>query len=179
MLRQKFNARKLMAAGAAAFAIGAASSTDAATTATSNLSVSASVAANCTISAGSVAFGAYDPIVTNAAVALNGSGTVSVTCTIGANTTVTLGQGSNPDTLSSTVAPLRRLSDGAGTPSYLTYKLFSNTGRTTVWGDTAGTGVTHTGTGTTVGLTVYGAVDSGQNVPSGTYTDTVLATITF
>jgi spore coat protein U-like protein len=177
MLRQKFTARKLMAAGAAAFAIGAASSTDAAT-ATSNLSVTASVTANCTISTAPVAFGAYDPIVANATAALNGTGTLTVTCTSGASSAVTLGQGSNPGTGSSAAAPARRLKDG-GT-DFLTYKLFSDSGRLTVWGDTAGTGLAAaTGTGSPTTLTVYGAVDPGQNVPAGNYSDIVLATITF
>ncbi|MDB6042419.1 MAG: hypothetical protein JWM63_970 [Gammaproteobacteria bacterium] len=178
MLKHKFNARTLMAAGAAAFAIGAASSTaDATTTATSNLSVTASVAANCTISTAPVAFGAYDPIVANASVALAGTGTVSVTCTTGASTTVTLGQGGNPGAGSSAAVPARRLKD-TGT-NYLTYKLYSENTSTTVWGDTAGTGLAHTGSGALTNLTVYGAVDPGQNVPSGNYSDTVVATITF
>jgi spore coat protein U-like protein len=176
MLKQKFNARRLMAAGTAALAIGAASSTEAAT-ATSNLSVTASVTANCTISTAPVAFGAYDPVSANAATALDGTGAVSVTCTNGATTTVTLGQGANPAGGSTAAAPARRLNDG-GT-GFLTYSLYSDTNRTAVWGDTAGTGVAHTGTGTLTALTVYGAVGAGQNVPAGNYSDTVVATITF
>jgi spore coat protein U-like protein len=177
MLKHKFNARTLMAAGAAAFAIGAVTSTDAATTQTSNLSVTASVTANCTITTAPVAFGAYDPITANATAPLNGTGTVNVTCTSGASTTVTLGQGSNADTGSSAAAPARRLKD-AGT-DFLTYKLYSESTRSTVWGDTAGTGLAYAGLGTTSGLTVYGAIDAGQNVPSGSYSDTVVATVTF
>ena len=176
MFKQKLNVRKLMAAGTAALAIGAASSTDAAT-ATSNLSVTASVTANCTIATAPVAFGAYDPVSANATTALNGTGTVNVTCTNGATTTVTLGQGANPGGGSTAAAPARRLKDG-GT-DLLTYSLYSDTGRTVVWGDTAGTGVAHTGTGALAALTVYGAVDPGQNVPAGNYSDTVVATITF
>jgi spore coat protein U domain-containing protein, fimbrial subunit CupE1/2/3/6 len=176
MVKQKFDARTLLAAGVAALAIGAASSTDAAT-ATSNLSVTASVTANCTISTAPVAFGAYDPVVANATTALNGTGTVSVTCTNGDSTTVTLGQGANAGGGSTDAAPARRLNDGGA--DYLSYSLYQDTGRTTVWGNTAGTGVAYTGTGTVSVLTVYGAVTAGQNVPSGSYTDTVVATITF
>jgi spore coat protein U-like protein len=177
MVKQKFIARTLTLAGVVALAIGFASSTDAATTATSNLSVTASVTANCTITTAAVAFGAYDPVVANASSALNGTGTVSVTCTNGASTTVTLGQGSNANTGSTDVAPARRLNDGGA--DFLTYSLYSNTARTAVWGNTAGTGVAHTGTGLLTALTVYGAVDPGQNVPAGSYSDTVVATITF
>jgi spore coat protein U-like protein len=176
MFKQKFNARMLTAAVAAALAVGAASTTDAAT-ATSNLSVTASVTANCTISTAPVAFGAYDPVVTNATTALNGTGTVSVTCTNGASTTVTLGQGGNPGTGSTDAAPARQLKD-AGT-DVLSYSLYSDTARTVVWGNTVGTSVAHTGTGLLTALTVYGAVAAGQNVPAGSYSDTVVATITF
>jgi spore coat protein U-like protein len=176
MVKQKFGARKLLAAGVAALAISAASSTDAAT-ATSNLSVTASVTANCTISTTAVAFGAYDPVVTNATTALNGTGTVSVNCTSGDSTTVTLGQGANAGTGSTDAAPARRLNDGGS--DFLNYTLYQDTGRSTVWGNTTGTGVAYTGTGLVTVLTVYGAVAAGQNVPAGSYTDTVVATITF
>jgi len=176
MSMQKFNARMLTLAGAVALALGAASVADAAT-ATSNLSVTASVSSNCLISTAAVAFGAYDPIGANAAAALNGTGTVSVTCSTGASTTVTLGQGSNPDTGSTAAAPIRRLKD-AGT-NFLSYALYSDAPRTTVWGDTVGTGLAHTGTGTLTALTVYGQIPAGQNVPAANYSDTVVATVTF
>jgi spore coat protein U-like protein len=176
MGKLKFMAGKLPMTGVILLSIGAASSTDAAT-ATSNLSVTASVSANCSISTAPVAFGAYDPVSANASTALSGTGTVNVTCTNGASTTVTLGQGANADTGSTDAAPARRLSDG--TTNYLSYSLYQDTGRTTVWGNTVGTGVANTGTGTQTAITVYGSVAAGQNVPSGSYSDTVVATVTF
>ncbi len=176
MSKQMLTARKLPLTGVIFLSIFAASSADAAT-ATSNLSVTASVSANCTISTAPVAFGAYDPVSANASTALAGTGTVNVTCTNGASTTVTLGQGSNANTGSTDAAPARRLKDG-GT-NYLTYELYQDTGHTTVWGNTAGTGVANTGTGGQTSITVYGTVDAGQNVPAGNYSDTVVATVTF
>ena len=47
--------------------------------ATSNFSVTASVASNCTISTTSIAFGAYDPIVANATTPLDTTGSVTIT----------------------------------------------------------------------------------------------------
>jgi len=176
MLKKKFNARLLALTGAVAVAIGAAPGTDAAT-ATSNLSVTATVAANCTISTAPVAFGAYDPVSANASTALNGAGSVSVTCTTGASANVTLGQGSNAGGGSTDAAPVRRLKD-SGT-DFLSYSLYSDSGRTTVWGNTVGTGVAHTGTGTLTALNVYGTIAAGQSVPAGNYSDTVVATVTF
>ena len=176
MLKQKFTARMLPLTGVFFLSLGAASSIDAAT-ATSNLAVSASVAANCTISTAAVAFGAYDPVSANATTALNGTGTVNVTCTSGASTTITLGQGSNPNTGSTDAAPARRMGDGA--THFLSYALYQDSGRSTVWGNTAGTGEANTGSGSQAALTVYGAVTAGQNVPAGSYSDTVVATVTF
>ena len=143
---------------------------------TADLTVTATVAANCTISSSGLAFGAYDPVSTNAASPLDGSGAVSVTCTSGSVGDITLGQGANADTGSTDAAPLRRMSDGT---DHLAYFLYSDSGRTTVWGNTAETDVAHTGTGTSTDITVYGQVTAGQNVPAASYTDTVVATVTF
>src|SRR5438270_1352031 len=60
-----------------------------------NLSVTASVTANCTISTTAVAFGAYDPVVANASTALNASGSVSVACTKGSAPNITMDLGAN------------------------------------------------------------------------------------
>lgn len=145
-------------------------------TATSNMAVTATIAANCTISAGAVAFGPYDPVVTNAAAALNGTGTVTTTCTNGSAVTITLGQGVNPAGGSTTTTPLRQMASGV---NRLGYFLYSDAAHAVVWGDTAGTGKADTGTGVASALTVYGAVTAGQNKPVGSYSDTVVATVTF
>jgi spore coat protein U-like protein len=146
----------------------------AASPATSNLGVSASVTANCTITTVAVAFGAYDPVSANAAAALTNSGKVTVNCTNGSPGSITLGQGANANTGSTAAIPLRRML--AGTTNYLSYALYSDSGLATVWADTP---IVHTGTGVSTDLTVYGSVAAGQNVPVGSYADTVVATITF
>jgi spore coat protein U-like protein len=124
-----------------------------------------------------LAFGAYDPIVVNAAGALDGTGTVTTTCTNGSAATVTLGQGANAGGGSTDAVPLRRMKDG-GT-NYLSYDLFSDPGHTTIFGNTDETGKDVTGTGGEVPTTVYGRVPPNQNMPAGTYNDTVVATVTF
>lgn len=148
----------------------------AAGTVTANLAVSASVSATCSISTTPLAFGAYDPVGANSAAPLDGSGSVVVTCTNGAPTTVTLGQGAHANTGSSDAVPLRRMASGG---AFLSYALYSDAARSAVWGNTAGTGVAHTGSGTATSVSVYGRVAAGQNVGSGSYTDTVVATVTF
>lgn len=177
----KLNRRVLSLALASTFAFGAAFGVNsyAAGTAASNMAVTASVAANCTISAGGLGFGAYDPVSANASAALDATATLTLNCTSGAAATITLGQGANADTGSSDLAPLRRLTNGAGTPSYLSYALYSDTGRATVWGADATNDVDYAGTGANTSVTVYGRIAGAQNVPAGSYTDTVVATVNF
>jgi spore coat protein U-like protein len=83
----------------------------------------------------------------------------------------------NSATGSTDAVPLRRMKDTG--ENYLAYFLYSNEGRTTVWGNTEVSGVSDTGTGATSEKTIYGAVTGGQNKPVGSYTDTVVATVTF
>ena len=173
---KKLSARMLTLTAAVGLALGASSGSQAGTQ-TSSLLVSATVSANCSITTAPVAFGAYDPVTVNATAALTSSGTVTVTCTTGSTGTITLGQGANPAGGSTDIAPARQLKDG-GT-DVLAYTLFQDSGRLTAWGNTAGTGVASLGTGTATALTVYGSVAAGQNVPAGSYSDTVVATVTF
>lgn len=147
-------------------------------TATENLAVSATVVDNCTISTTALAFGNYDPIVVNASANLDGTGTVTITCTLNDAVTIMLGEGLHASAPSPT-NPARRLSDGATTPNYLSYVLYSDSARSTVWGNDATVAVAATGTGAANAHTVYGAVNSGQNKPFGSYSDTVVATVTF
>jgi spore coat protein U-like protein len=169
--------RILSPLGAATIAMALVSAAAHAGSASQNLGVTASVADNCVLSTSAVAFGGYDPVSANASSDLTGTGSVSVTCTTGASAKITLGQGLNADTGSTDSAPARRLTDD-GT-NYLTYQLYSDSARTTVWGNDTGSGVSHTGTGTAATLTVYGAITQGQNVPKGSYADTVVATVSF
>ena len=175
MLKSKKSARMLTVAGAVALTLGVTSGTQAATD-TSDVAVTATVVANCSISTTSaVAFGDYDPFGTQAASPIDQTGVLAVTCTNGANATVTLSEGDNAPGTSSAADPDRRMTDD-GT-NFLNYSLFSNAGRTVEWDDA--TGVAYTGTGTAGSLTVYARLPAGQNVPVGSYTDLVVATITF
>lgn len=145
-----------------------------AATATANMSVTATIAANCTISAATLAFGAYDPIVANATVNLDATALISTTCTTGSSPTITLDQGLNPAAGSTAAIPLRQMASGT---NRLAFSLFSDAARTVTWSNT---GVaTPAPTGAAVTNTVYGRVPSGQNKPVGSYADTIVATVTF
>jgi spore coat protein U-like protein len=158
----------------------------------SSLTVTAAVAQKCAITAGSVAFGPYDPVVTHRAAApgvdLNatGVGAVNVTCTknsTGVNITLSM-DGANP--------PGRRMLGGTS-GEFLTYELYHPSATTpaagctfpgtTVWG-TAGAGIfTPTGGGwganSAKSFNVCGTITKGQDVGADSYTDSVVATVNF
>lgn len=142
---------------------------------TANLTTSASVAATCTVTGGSIAFGAYDPF---AAPALPGTTTIAVTCTSGmAPPPVTMDQGQNPATGSTGAVPHRQLA--ASATAFLAYNLFSDAGHTVAWENV--TGVTSpTPSGLAQNMTVYGQIAAGQHAATaGDYADLVLVTVTF
>jgi spore coat protein U-like protein len=145
--------------------------------ASADLTVSASVSPNCTIATAPVSFGAYDAISANAAQPLDGSGSVTVQCTSGASASIMLGQGSNADAGSSDDSPLRRMKSAAG--EHLAYSLFADSSRSVIWGNSGASAVSHTGSGLATQLSVFGRIPAGQNVPGGSYSDTVLATVNF
>ncbi len=141
--------------------------------ATANLSVTATVSANCTISTTAVAFPAYDPIVANLSANDDGTGSVIVTCTRGTAATIGLGLGANAS------GSQMRMKDAA--TDYLNYALYQDAGRATVWGN-SGAGLLSPAAAPDKNprtFTVYGRIPSAQDVPAGSYTDTVVATVNF
>jgi spore coat protein U-like protein len=158
--------RLALAAGALAVALAAG---DAAAQ-TVNFTVSASVAKACTITAGNVALGAYEPIGAHDAAALVGTGTISVRCTRGTAYGVALGDGAN-------FSATRRMRH-ATLGEFLGYDLFSDAARTVAWNTAAPVSGTAPSKAP-IPLTVYVSVPGGQDVPEGAYSDTVAATVNF
>ena len=156
----------LFTSGGTAFAQGSAST---------QMQVTASVPATCTITSPvALAFGNYDPVVSNATAALNVSpNALSVACTTGVTAKVGLDNGQNYS------APNRRMTNGATTAAYLIYQIYTSAARTTIWNTTNTVSYTAASRNPTP-LPVYGQIPGGQDVPVGTsYADTVTATITF
>jgi spore coat protein U-like protein len=141
--------------------------------ASASLTVNATVTKNCTISTAPVAFGNYDSVAANATTPLDALGTITVACTKGAAAKVGLNPGGNG--LSGT----RRMSQGAA--EYLNYELYKDSGRQTVWGDTADTAldITAAPNRNPRNFSVYGRVAAAQDATVGAYTDTVVATVNF
>jgi spore coat protein U-like protein len=143
--------------------------------ATSTLNVSMSVTNNCTISTTAIAFGAYDPVVANASTALDGTGGVTIACTKNTSATIGLDLGGSPS------GSQRRMSTGGGSPSFANYEVYQDSGHATVWG-TSGAGLLSPSAAPSKAprtFTVYGRVAAGQDIPPGSYTDAVIATVNF
>lgn len=136
--------------------------------ATSTLTVNASVAANCTIQNATLKFGAYDPVVANAASPLDNSTTITVACTKGFIPTIGMsGQGA------------RSMSDGTDS---LTFELYKDVAGGTLWGDgTTGTVFTPPSAPGKGGAayTIFGRIFGGQDVGVGAYSGSVTATVNF
>ncbi len=139
---------------------------------TADLDVSATVEDSCTVANSTMNFGTLSVISgTNH----DATASVSLTCTIGADYTMSLDDGSNA---------------GAGTQRYLNYNdgttdhqipydLYSDTTRSTAWA-ASGVNPAGTATGSAETVTVYGRIPStAANVIAGSYTDTVTVSISF
>jgi spore coat protein U-like protein len=136
--------------------------------ATTTFRVIANPQATCTISANNLNFGTYTQLQ------LDGTTTLSATCTSGAPYTIGLDQG-----VSAGASVTSRKMTGPGGAA-LNYGLFQDSARTLNWGNTIGTDtVATTGTGVGQTFTVYGRVPASQLAAPGTYTDTITAILTF
>lgn len=138
-------------------------------TANPPFNVTASVVENCLLNTQDVNFGTQGVLTSN----IDANGQVSITCTPDTDYTVELGNG-----LAGTGPAARVMTSG---PETITYGLYKNAARTMPWGDSATPGSTVSGTGNGVaqGLTVHGRVPPQTTPPPGTYTDTIVVTLTY
>lgn len=140
---------------------------------TTSMTVQATVIATCSVSAGTLNFGNYNVLT---ATPTDSTATVSVICTSGVPYVVSLNQGAGSG---ATVAN-RLMTSSGNTLSYGIYT--ANTyASNQIWGDgTSGTVTqSNTGSGISQPFTAYGRIPAQQNVPTGTYTDSVTVTVTF
>ena len=132
----------------------------------------ASVAAQCNVSAANLSFGAIDPLNSQ----VDRTTTLTVNCTKNSPYTVGLDAGVTTGT---TIAQ-RLMANGANT---MQYNLYTNAARSSIWGNTVGSWVSGSGAGLGIAqtLTVYGRVASGQtNLAVGNYQEnTITVTVTY
>lgn len=154
-----------------------------AATSASDMAVTASINANCTMSITDLAFGAYDPIVANATSDLRATATLSATCTSGTTSVVTMNPGLHPTYCMSSKC-YRKMAN-AGETSFLRYNIYTEASYSwgNVWSDNP---IDRSSVGQVIGsgisqdLTVYGEVHKNQtNALAGSYTDTINVTLRF
>jgi spore coat protein U-like protein len=135
----------------------------------SGSTITATINASCNVSATNINFGSIGLLSAN----IDATGTVTVQCTNTTPYNVGLGAGTGTG---ATVAN-RKMTNGAAT---VIYSLYSNSSRTTVWGNTVGTNtVSSTGSGSNQNLTVYGRVPVQSTPAPATYNDTIVVTVTY
>lgn len=129
---------------------------------------------SCEIDAAPLTFGAFAPL-DNAP--LDGAGAIEVSCSgIAALSSISVGIGGG---LNGTVAQ-RKLKSGA---NLLNYNLYSNAGRTQIWGNSTGGYPALTINNTLALLSwnsntpVYGRIAPATSAPTGAYSDTVTISV--
>jgi spore coat protein U-like protein len=158
------------AASCVALALAAANGNAQAATATTSFQVQLTIEAQCLInSASTLSFGTQGVLSAN----VDQTSTIQVQCTDTTSYTIGLDAGTGAG---ATVAT-RKLTSGGST---ITYSLYSNSGRTSVWGTTIGSDtVASTGTGAAQSFTVYGRIPAQTTPAPATYTDTITVTVTY
>ncbi|HVZ75163.1 MAG TPA: spore coat U domain-containing protein [Polyangia bacterium] len=134
----------------------------------------ARAAASCSfMSATGPAFGSYDVFKASST---DSAGNLSFTCTGGASLTITLSAGLG---MSYTPRLLQRMGGGATLP----YNLYLDGNHTQIWGDGNGStfvnGPLNPVDGAINMISIYGSIPPNQDVPLGTYNDTVVVTLNF
>jgi len=131
--------------------------------------VTATDASNCSVNAATLNFGAVGVLGS----AVNAASSLTVTCTNALPYTIALDGG-----LSGATNPTQRVMSQAA--QQITYGLYRDSARAQPWGDSVGTNTAAgTGSGLAQTLTVYGRVPAQTTPAPGTYSDTVVVTISY
>ena len=157
--------------------MGAASLSALAATTSTNVGVTTTVIANCTVTSTPIAFGNYDAL---SATPNDAVGTLVLTCTQGSAPSVAIGLGANASGVQ------RRMTDGTNFLPYSVFRPTSNAASATCTGATTDYPATVPGFALVAApstaartFNLCGQIAAGVSVPIGTYSDTVLATVTF
>ena len=121
----------------------------------------------CTINVLDINFGAYDVF---SATPLDTTGTIDVSCPIRSSVDITFSTGAGS-------YAARYLQQGT---TRLNYNLYRNAARSQILGNgTLGTRILTANNIRNRSFTIYGRIPARQNVRAGTYTDTIIVTLTF
>jgi spore coat protein U-like protein len=131
-----------------------------------SLNIFATVVAGCSVTANDLAFGS----VGNLSSAVSASSQLNVTCTTSTAYQVSLDGG-----LSGGAPTARKMTSGANS---VTYGIYQDAAHSNPWGASPNN-ASGTGTGANQVFTMYGYVPSQTTPPPGSYSDRVVATVTY
>ncbi len=131
-----------------------------------NMTVQATVVANCTVTANPLTWTSFDTVTGSGA---DTNTTLSIACTKGAVPTVQMGLGQNASTT-------RNMKNGA---NLLAYDIYTSTAYDTVWNATNTVALPAAPSKAARPMNVYGRIAAANDVPSGSYSDLVVATVNF
>ena len=142
----------------------------ASTSITTTFQAKVTIAASCVIGgATTLDFGTPGLLTAN----VDQTSTISVQCSSTTPFNIGLDKGTNGTSVTN------RLMKGA-TAATVQYSIYSDSGRTSNWGNTIGTDtVASTGTGSSQSFTVYGRIAPQTTPAPDVYTDTVTVTVTY
>jgi spore coat protein U-like protein len=123
------------------------------------------ISTGCSISADLFNFGNYDPTASDLLIQATN---LHVNCTLGASQTYTISLSAG----NSGNVNARYLLSGT---NQLPYNFYTDIARTNIWNVSA----PFSWTGAIQNYTIYGKISAGQNVPAGSYMDTITATVTY
>lgn len=134
---------------------------------------------DCTVSSTGVSFGTY---VYTTPSPTNSTGSIQVSCSLLGIVSLLVGYNILLSSGNSGSHSTRQLQNGTNS---LQYNLYTNAGRTIIWGD-GNSGSSKISDGYLLGLgtivrnyNIYGSILSSQNVPKGNYTDFITVTVNY
>ncbi len=140
-------------------------------TKTATMLVTAEVVATCTVTPHDVNFGPYDPVGVNKTAPLQQRSSIDLVCTPGTTGAITLDLGQH--------SMSRQMAMASAGGARLEYALFQDSGMTRPFGGGNFGAVFRAGGQGRYFAWVFGRVTAGQNIPVGSYRDTVLVTVSY
>jgi spore coat protein U-like protein len=132
-----------------------------------NMTVTATVSANCTVSASPLTWTAFDTVTGSGA---DTTTKLSIACTKGTAANVAMGPGL------ATANGTRNMKKGSDS---LAYDIYTASDYGTVWSDTSKVSLVAAPSKVAREVDVYGRIVASNDVPAGVYTDTVSVTVDF
>jgi spore coat protein U-like protein len=138
-------------------------------TASTSSSATATVVSSCNVSATNISFGTIGLLTANT----DSTGTLTIQCNSTLPYTVSLNGGNS----GATDPTQRKMASGS---TNIIYGLYLDSARSLPWGSTGGTNTASgTGSGASQNLTVYGRIAPQTTPNPGTYTDTIVVTVSY